>query len=105
MEAALPALAHDVAHVLDVVEQAVGLLVHERAGAGGAVAVGAVVGDAHPAGRLVGLEVDELGGLAAHLEHGGDVGMQRADGAGDGLELVLVGEVEQCADQARRRCR
>ena len=41
---------HDVAHVLDVVEQAVGLLVHERAGAGGAVAVGAVVGDAHAAG-------------------------------------------------------
>ena len=37
---------HDVAHVLDVVEQAAGLLVHERAGAGGAVAVGLVVGDA-----------------------------------------------------------
>ena len=48
----------------------------------------------------VGLELDELGGLAAHLEHGGDVGMERSDGAGDGLELVLVGEVEQVADQA-----
>ena len=48
---------------------------------------------------LVGLEVDELGGLAAHLEHRGDVGMKRAYGAGDGSELVLVGQVEQGAHQ------
>ena len=91
---------HDAAHILDVVQQAVGLLVHERPGAGGAVAVGAVVGDAHPARDLVGLQPDELGRLAAHLEDGGDVGVQRADGAGDGLELVLVGNVEDPADQA-----
>ena len=47
----------------------------------------------------VGLQLDELGGLAAHLEDGGHVGVQRAHGAGDGLELVLVGESEQVPDQ------
>ena len=92
-------LADDVAHVFDVVQQPVGLLVHERARARRAVAVGAVVGDAHAACAGVGLEVDELGGLAAHLEDGGDVGVERADGAGDSPELVLVGQVEQFADQ------
>ena len=92
--------ADDVADVLDVVEQAVGLLVHERAGAGRAVAVGLVVGDAHPAGIPVDLELDELGGLAAHLEDGGDVGMQRAHRPGDGLELVLSGCAQAGGEEA-----
>ena len=95
--------ADDVAHVFDVVEQAIGLLVHERPGAGGAVAVGAVVGYAHAPGDVVGLQRDELGRLATHLEHGGDVGMERPDGAGDGFELVLVGEVQQGTDQTASR--
>ena len=62
MLAGLAGAEHDVAHVLDVVEQPAGLLVHERAGAGGAVAVGLVVGDAGaaavaPASRRMNLEV------------------------------------------------
>ena len=66
----LAGVEHDVADVLDVVVQAARLLVHERPGAGGAVAVGLVVGDADPAQRRVGLQADVLGGLAAHLEDG-----------------------------------
>ena len=81
----------DAAHVFDLVEQAAGLLVHERAGAGRAVAVGLVVGDAGTTRGAVGVETQELGGLAAHLEDRDDVGVQPREAAGDGLELVLVG--------------
>ena len=80
---------HDVADVFDLVEQPAGLLVHERAGAGGAVAVRLIVGDADAARVAIGLEPDELARLAAHLEHGHDVGMKGAETAGDRLELVL----------------
>ena len=90
---------HDVAHVLDVVEQPARLLVHERAGAGGAVAVGLVVGDAGAA-DVARLQTDELGGLAAHLEDRLRLGMQRGDAARDGLELVLEGGVERRSDEA-----
>ena len=88
---------HDVADVLDVVEQAAGLLVHERAGAGGAVAVGLVVDDARAPWLTAGLEADELGRLAAHLEHGLRVRVQGGDAAGDRLELVLEGGAERLA--------
>ncbi len=95
---------HDVAHVLDVVEEPAGLLVHERAGTGGAVAVGLVVDDAGAAG-LARLQADELGGLAAHLEDGLRLGMQPGDAARDGLELVLEGRVQRGADEASARAR
>ena len=94
----LAGLEHDVADVLDVVEEPARLLVHERAGAGGAVAVGLVVGDAGAA-AVPGLQTDELGGLAAHLEDGLRLGVQRADAARDRLELVLEGGVERGADE------
>ena len=93
----------DAADVLDLVQQAAGLLVDERARAGRAVAVGLVVGDAGAARGAVGVEAQELGGLAAHLEDGDDVGMQPGQAAGDGLELVLVGRVERLADEASAR--
>ncbi len=91
---------HDVADVLDLVEQAARLLVHEGAGAGGAVAVALVVGDADRAAVAGRLEADELGGLAAHLEDGDDVGVQGGDPAGDGLELVLEVGLERLAHEA-----
>ena len=72
----------DVADVLDLVQKPAGLLIHERAGAGGAVAVGLVVGDARAPGRRVGVETDELGGLATHLEDRDDVGVQARQGRG-----------------------
>ena len=89
----------DVAHVLDVVEQPARLLVHEGAGAGGAVAVGLVVDDAG-ATDVARLQTDELGGLAAHLEDGVGLRLQSRDAACDGLELVLKGGVERRADEA-----
>ena len=61
---------HDVADVLDVVEQTAGLLVHERPRAGCAIAVGLVVGDARASVAAPRLETDELGRLPTHLEHG-----------------------------------
>ena len=95
----LAGVQHDVAHVLDVVQQAAGLLVHEGAGAGGAVAVRLVVEDAGAA-DVARLQTDELGGLAAHLEDGLRLGVQRADAPRDGLELVLEGGVERRGDEA-----
>ncbi len=89
----------DVADVLDVVEEAARLLVHEGARAGGAVAVGLVVGDAGAARLVAGLQTDELGRLAAHLEDGLRLGMQRGDTARDGLELVLEARLERLADE------
>ena len=89
----------DVAHIFDLVEQATGLLVHERTRAGRAVAVGLVVGDAGAAGGRVGVEAQELRRLAAHLEDGDDVGVQSGEAASDGLELVLVGGLERLADE------
>ena len=95
----LAGVEHDVADVLDVVEQAARLLVHEGAGAGGAVAVGLVVGDAGAARLVAGLQADELGRLAAHLEDGLRLGVQRRDAARDGLELVLEARLERLADE------
>ena len=94
----LARLEHDVADVLDLVAEPARLLVEERAGAGGAVAVGLVVGDAGAA-AVPGLQTDELGGLAADLEDGLRLGVQRADAARDRLELVLEGGVERGADE------
>ena len=95
----LAGVEDDVADVLDLVEQAAGLLIHEGAGAGGAVAVGLVVGDAGAARLVAGLQADELGRLAAHLEDGLRLGMQRRDAARDGLELVLEAGLERLADE------
>jgi hypothetical protein len=89
----------DVADVLDVVEEAARLLVHEGARAGGAVAVGLVVGDAGAARLVAGLQTDELGRLAAHLEDGLRLGVERGDAARDGFELVLEARLERLADE------
>ena len=95
----LAGIEDDVADVLDIVEEAARLLVHEGAGAGGAVAVGLVVGDTGAARALAGLQADELGRLAAHLEDGLRVRVQRGDAARDGLELVLEARLEGTPDE------
>ena len=95
--------ADDAAHVFDIVEEAVGLLIHERTGACGAVTVGLIVGDAHPARVGVDLELDELRSLSTHLEHRGDLGMEDADGTRDCLELVLDGGPETPGDESGPR--
>ena len=95
---------HDVADVLDVVEQAAGLLVHERAGAGGAVAVGLVVGDAGAAAsspsvsRRRNLEVSPPISKTVTTS-----GCSAGDAARDGLELVLEARLERLADQPAAR--
>ena len=94
------ARAHDnVPHVLDIVEQPGGLLIHKRPRARRAIAVGLVVGDAQHAGRFVPIQLDKFGGLAAHLEDRSDVRVERADAQRDGLELVLKSRVESLADE------
>ena len=94
----------DVADILDVVEQAARLLVDEGARARGAVAVRLIVDDTGAA-QIAGLETDELGRLAAHLEHGDRVWMQHRDAARDGLELVLEPGLQSLADEAAARAR
>ncbi len=91
----------DPSDVLDVVLEAPGLLIEEGAGPGRAVAVGLVVGDAEIPALRVALEEEDLGGFAADLEEGADVG---GDGPGRGrqsAELVLAGHVDQRAEQGR----
>ncbi len=95
----LAGIEHNVADVLDVVQQATRLLVHERARAGGAIAIGLVVDDAGAPALINGLETDELRGLAAHLEDRVRIGVQSGDAPGDGLELVLEPGVERLADE------
>jgi hypothetical protein len=95
----LAGIEDDVPHVFDLVEQAAGLLVHEGAGTGGAVAVGLVVDDTGAA-RLVALfQTDELGRLAAHLEDRARLGVEGADAARDRLELVLEAGGEGLANE------
>jgi len=91
---------HHVAHIVDVIQQAAGLLVHERAGAGGTVTVRLIVVDAHATRIRVCLKADELARLAAHLEDGDRLGMQGVQAASDGLELVLVEGAQSLADEA-----
>ena len=86
-----------VADIFDVVQETARLLVHERARAGGTVAVGLVVRDAGAA--AVRLQTDELGGLAAHLEDCHDLRMQAGEPPGDGLELVLVRGLQHLAEE------
>jgi hypothetical protein len=76
---------------------------HERARAGGAVAVRLIVGDPGAARRVAGLQTDELGRLAAHLEDGLGFGVQRRDATRDGLELVLEAGFERLPDEPAAR--
>jgi len=99
----LAGVEDDVADVLDVVEKAARLLVHEGPRAGGAVAVGLVVHDAGAARLVAGLQTDELGRLAAHLEDRLRLGVQCGDAARDGLELVLEARLERLADEPAAR--
>ncbi len=85
----------DGADLLYLVAEAGGLLIDERPGARRAVAVGLVVED--PA---VGIQADELRGLAAHLEQGADRGTEDHCGAHDRLELVLGPKTEPGQDRA-----
>ncbi len=70
------------------------LLVEEGAGAGGAFA-GAIVIDDGGA-----FETDVLGTFAADLEDRADVRIDRADHAGDGLELVFEEQTQDAGDGA-----
>ena len=74
--------------VLDAEPETAGLLVQERPGAGGAVAVGAVVGDPEPTVAAVALEAHVLRVLAADLEQRQHARQQELDRPGEGPELV-----------------
>ena len=78
----------DRADLIDLVEQAGGLLIDERAGAGRALAVACVIHDAGRAAVRVGLERDELRGVASDLEDRPGLWMKRADTGRESREVV-----------------
>ncbi len=99
----LAGVEDDVSHVLDVVQQTAGLLVHEGTGPGGTVAVRLIVGDPGTADLAARLQADELGGLAAHLKDGTGAGVEVRHAPADGLELVLKARRHRLPDKATAR--
>ena len=80
--------------------EALGLLVEKGAGAGGAEVVHGHVAEDHALEGGVPVDGEELAVLAADLDDGADVGVEAADGAGLGDELVDVEAAEQVGDGA-----
>src|ERR1039457_2207823 len=82
------------ADLFDRILHAQGLLVEDGAGAGGAFAGAVVIDD----GRA--FETDVLGAFAADFEDRADLRVDRADHAGDGLELVFEEQAQDTGDGA-----
>ncbi len=86
--------------MFDGVAEAGRLLIDKGAGAGSAVATGGVVNDAQVlgfTGRIV--EVDVLGGFAAHFEDGAHARVEDAHALGDGAEFIFKIDAENLGDE------
>ncbi len=89
----------EAAEVLDGEAEAVSLLVEERARTGGAHRVHREVGDLGVAGSVV-AEEEELGVLAADLENGADLGVQKTGRCGLGDDLIDEVAAKETSDNA-----
>jgi len=91
------------AEILDRILEPGRLLIQKGAGAGGTIAVGAVVEDTQGPAAGIGGQSKVLAGLAANLEHRSDVRVEQVEGSGDGLELVARGYAEGLCHQGAAR--
>ncbi len=91
----------DVADLFDLEKQPPRLLIQESARAGGAIAVGLVVGNAKPAIGSMPVKANVLGVLPAHLKQGVHLRKQQLDRFGEGPEFVLLADVELRVQQLR----
>ena len=98
-------LGDDGRDLLDLDLQAPGLLIEKRAGAGGAIAVAAIIDNAERAAGGVGRAADVAAVLAADLEDRACSGVQVADAARGGLKLVARAGGEIVREQRAARAR